>query len=95
MDRSATLLVWWVSGLVLYAFDVYWFYHWWGAIGALIGLLVPPLAFVFPFIYRAMEGFSFFYLGAWAVGILALCIGSSSKTSHTPDFDDADSDAID
>ena len=93
MNRSATLLVWLGSGLLLYGFEVYWFIQWWGSVGGFIGLFVPPLAIVFPFIYLAKEGFSLFYFATWAVGLSALLIGSSPKSSATPrcgDDDDLD-----
>jgi len=95
MDRSVTLMVWWVSGLLLYAFEVYWFIQWWGFFGGLIGFFVPPITIVFPFIYLAKEGFSFFFFTTWAVGILALIISSSQKTSRIHDFDNSDEDDLD
>lgn len=61
--------IFWLSGVIMLAFEVYWFAQWWGMAGVIVSFVVPPLAAVFPFIYLVKEGFSLLYFGVWAIGI--------------------------
>ena len=65
-----------LSGLVMFGFQIYWFLLWWGPLGVLVGVFVPPLAVVFPFIYLLKEGFSLFYFGVWLAGIVGMAIAA-------------------
>jgi len=67
------------AGIVLLIFEVVWFYRWWGEIGVIIALFVPPLAALFPFIYLLKQGFSVFYFGVWAIGITGGVLASSTE----------------
>ena len=74
------MIMWIGSGLILYVFEVIWFYRWWGDIGAVVGILVPPVAIVFPFLFLLKEGFSGLYFGAWVLGILGLVVSVSGRS---------------
>jgi hypothetical protein len=74
------IALWIGCGLALYIFEIIWLYRWWGDIGVIVGVFVPPIAAVFPFLYLLKEGFSPMYFGLLAGGILGLLItGSSSR----------------
>lgn len=60
-------VLWGVSGIVFWGLIIYWFYHWMGFLGLIIGLFVGlPFEVVFPFVYWAVEGFSLGVFGLWA-----------------------------
>lgn len=61
-----------LSALAMFGFQVYWFYYWWGKLGALVGLLLASLSAVFPFLYLYKEEFSLVYFAVWGAGILGL-----------------------
>lgn len=58
-----------LSSLLLFLLSLYWFYVWWGILGVFAGIVVAPLAAIFPFIFLFKEGFSLFYFGIWIIGI--------------------------
>jgi hypothetical protein len=74
--RALGMVLFFGAGVVMFAFQVQFFYQWWGK-GAAAAFFVPPLAAIFPFIYLFKEGFSLLYFGVWAVGILGMIIASS------------------
>lgn len=64
-----------LSGAAMWLFSMYWFLQWWGLLGILAALLVPPLATLFPFIYWWQESFPVVYILIWLVGVLGLALG--------------------
>lgn len=66
-----------VSGLAMYVFEVMWFARWWDSFGLLVGIIAPPIAAAFPFIYLAKEGFSLLYFSVWAAGIGGALLASA------------------
>ena len=62
------------SSLALGGFMFYWFYSWWGVLGVIGGIMVPPLIAVFPFIYLYLEGPSLLLFGLWGTGAVAAMI---------------------
>ncbi len=64
-----------ISGAAMWLFMMYYFLQWWGILGLLAGLLLPPLATLFPFIYWWQESFPVAYLSIWLIGLLALAVG--------------------
>ncbi len=84
------LAIWIICGLLMYVFEIYWFSKWWGGIGALVAIMVPPLSILFPFIYLAKEGFSILYFGLWAVALVAAFVGRKSGRAETDILDEDD-----
>lgn len=72
-------LLYWTSGIVLFIFEMVWFYRWWDVGGVIVAFFVPPLAALFPFIFLFKEGFSLLYFGVWAVGLLGMYIASQRE----------------
>lgn len=70
-----------ISGFLMVAFEIYWFLRWWGLIGVIAGVMMFPLAVLFPFIYLFKEGFSFFYFGVWALGLVCMYLGQEKEES--------------
>jgi len=68
-----------VCGFLTIAFETYWFFRWWGLVGAIAGFVIIPLAALFPFIYLFKEGFSLFYFGIWALGIIGMYLGQKDE----------------
>ncbi|MCA9348923.1 hypothetical protein KC878_02135 [Candidatus Saccharibacteria bacterium] len=66
-----------LSGITMWLFMIYWFLKWWGLLGIIAALLLPPLATLFPFIYWWQESFPITYISIWLVGVLALIVGIS------------------
>lgn len=62
------------AGIPLYIFEVVWFARWWDGLGLIIGVFLPPVAAFFPLVYLAKEGFSAFYFGLWAIGLLGVVL---------------------
>jgi hypothetical protein len=56
-----------LSGLAMFGFQLYWFHRWWGDVGVLAGLFIPLLVAAFPFLYyhfkRSMSLMSVFKKG--------------------------------
>lgn len=75
-------LLFYSSGLVMIIFELYWFAQWWGAIGVVAGLLIPPLAALFPFIYLFVEGFSVLYFGVWALGLFGAWLMAQREEAY-------------
>lgn len=73
------MAVFWMSGLVMLAFEVYWFGQWWGGFGVLIGLGVASIAALFPFIYLLMGRFSLLYFGIWGLGVAGGLLATSQS----------------
>lgn len=73
--RQLGSVVFYVAGIAMLAFEVFWFSQWWGIVGTVIALAVPPITAVFPFIYLFMEGFSPLYFGLWAVALAGAAVG--------------------
>lgn len=67
--RALAMLLFIGSGLAMLAFEIFWFSVWWGGIGTIVAIAVPPIAALFPLIYLFMEGFSALYFGLWGAGI--------------------------
>ncbi len=63
-----------LSSLALGGFMFYWFYAWWGVLGVIGGIMLPPLIAVFPFIYLYLEGPSVILFGLWGTGAVAAMI---------------------
>ncbi len=60
-----------ISGVVMFIAELMYCLKWWGGAGLLIGIFGGPIITVlFPFILLAKEGFSLFYFGTWAVGLV-------------------------
>uniref|UniRef100_A0A7C4AR32 Uncharacterized protein n=1 Tax=Desulfomonile tiedjei TaxID=2358 RepID=A0A7C4AR32_9BACT len=68
-----------LSGLAMFGFQLYWFHRWWGDVGVLAGLFIPPLVAAFPLLYLLKEGFSIFYFGIWLAGIGGMVLASMKK----------------
>lgn len=64
-----------LSGLLMWLFQMYWFLEWWGLLGIITGLMLPPLASLFPFIYWWQESFPVAYILIWLAGFMGLLIG--------------------
>lgn len=69
--KSASTVVFYLAGFALWAFEMIWFYAWWGGAGVAVAFFIPPLAALFPFIFLFKEGVSVLYFSVWAVGIAA------------------------
>ena len=72
-----------LAGIPMYIFEIYWFSQWWDAVGVAVGVFVPPVAAVFPFIYLFKEGFdsgAVLYFGIWAIGLLGLILAAVIDT---------------
>jgi len=69
--KSASTVVFYLSGFALWAFEMIWFFEWWGGAGIAVAFFIPPLAALFPFIFLIKEGVSLLYFFIWAVGITA------------------------
>lgn len=64
-----------LAGIIMYIIEIVNFNSWWGLDGIVIGVIVAPLAVLFPFIYWIKVGiFPFFYFIIWAAGLLGLFI---------------------
>jgi hypothetical protein len=66
------------AGAILYAFEVIWLHRWWGSVGLVVGIFVPPIGYVFPFICWAKLGFVpvyFVLLGLSVFGIVLISRG--------------------
>lgn len=74
------MLLFWIAGVIMVGFEIYWFHEWWGLPGVLGAIVVPPLAALFPFIYLVMEGFSPLYFGIWALGLLGALTSSNTSS---------------
>ena len=73
-------LIWYGFGLVLYAFWILTMFHWLGAIGAVIAVVAFPAAYVFPFIYWAVEGsFPLAFVAAWACSMVGVIVAYVSR----------------
>ena len=72
-----------ISGFLMFAFEIYWFFLWYGLTGAIAGVVFFPLAILFPFIYLFKEGFSLFYFGVWALGIIGMYLGQKDEEEHS------------
>lgn len=48
-----------------------------GQLRLLVGIIAPPIAAAFPFIYLAKEGFSLLYFSVWAAGIGGALLASA------------------
>jgi len=71
-----------ICGFLMFIFEIYWFFRWWGLTGAIAGVMFFPLAVLFPFIYLFVEGFSLFYFGLWAVGLIAMYLGQKDEEEN-------------
>jgi hypothetical protein len=60
-----------VCGLIMVGLEIYWFFAWWGLIGAAIAVFIFPLAVAFPFIYWYLEGFPILYFLLWGLALFA------------------------
>ena len=63
------------SSALMWLFMMYWFLQWWGLLGIIAALFLPPLAVLFPFIYWWQESFPITYILIWLTGIVALFAG--------------------
>lgn len=72
--KATGIVLFWGAGLVMVAFELYWFAQWWGGVGVVVGLFVPPIVALFPFIYLFLEGFSALYFGVWALGLVGTAL---------------------
>ncbi len=70
------MVIFWVSGAIMFLFELYWFMQWWELGGVIAAVLIPPLAVVFPFVFLIKEGFSALYFGVWAAGLLGMFVGT-------------------
>jgi len=68
-----------ISGFLMIVFEIYWFFRWWGLIGAIAGVMIFPIAVLFPFIYFFKEGFSLFYFVVWGLGIIGMYLGQKDE----------------
>lgn len=69
--KTMSSVVFYLSGIALWAFEMIWFFAWWGGVGVAVAFFIPPLAALFPFIFLVKEGVSLLYLSIWAVGVAA------------------------
>ena len=77
--KNTWIVIGYISGFLMIVFEIYWFFRWWGLIGAIAGLVIFPLAVLFPFIYLFKEGFSLFYFAVWALGIIGMYLGQKDE----------------
>ena len=77
--KNSWQVIGYICGFLMFAFEIYWFFSWWGLTGAIAGVLLFPLAFIFPFIYLFKEGFSLFYFGVWGLGIIGMYLGQQDE----------------
>jgi hypothetical protein len=70
--RLLGYLAFWGAGIVLFVIELGWFSTWWGGLGVLGAISLPPLAAAFPFIYLALEGFDPNYFAIWAIGLAGM-----------------------
>lgn len=79
LGLSAPILIGYVtfllSGAVMWLFMMYWFLEWWGLLGIIAAILLPPLATLFPFIYWWQESFPVAYILIWFIGVASLFVG--------------------
>ena len=68
-------ILFWGSGIILYLLSIYSYYLWFGGLGALAALIVPPLAELFPFVYLFLVGFTPEFLHALDLlrGTFSMC----------------------
>lgn len=71
------LIVFYGAGLVMWIFEIVWFFNWWGGVGVIGAVLLPPLAAIFPFLFLFMGGFSALYFGLWALGLVGLVVATA------------------
>jgi hypothetical protein len=59
------------SGILMFIFEMVWFFRWWDVGGLMAAVFIPPLAIAFPFVFLVKEGFSLLYFGLWGAGLAA------------------------
>jgi len=81
--KNTWQIIGYICGFLMVIFEVYWFFLWWGLTGAIAGFVIFPLVVLFPFIYLFKEGFSLFYFGLWAVGLIGIYLGQKDEEQST------------
>ena len=72
----------WGSGIVLYLFSIYSNYVWFGVLGALLAIFVPPLAELYPFVYLFLVGLTpglLLVIIVWLVGVVGIFMNAAAS----------------
>lgn len=83
-------LVSFLAGLVLYAYQIIWFKQWWGTLGLVLGICLPPATIAFPFIYLVKVEFSSLFFTTWGIMVVAGIVKSiftKEKKCRHPECD--------
>jgi hypothetical protein len=75
-------ILFWGSGIILYLLSIYSYYLWFGGLGALAALIVPPLAELFPFVYLFLVGFTpefLLIIIIWLVGLVGVFMNAAAN----------------
>jgi len=68
------------SGIYLWIVGTILLLSWWGTLGLLLGIFVPPIDFFIPFIYWFKTGiFPSLYFIIWGIGIFGVIIANLSS----------------
>lgn len=76
------------SGIILYLVSIYFYYLWFGGLGALLALFVPPFAELFPFVYLLVIGFTPGFLLiviVWLIGLVGLFMNAAASNEQPAD----------
>lgn len=65
-----------VSGIVMFLYEIVYLHDWWGSLGVVAAVLVPPLVAAFPFLVVLNEGWGVAapYFMWWAVGLASMIV---------------------
>jgi len=75
-------ILFWGSGTILYLLSIYSYYMWFGGLGALLAMFVPPLAELFPFVYLFFVGFTpgfLLIIIVWLVGLVGFFMNAAAS----------------
>lgn len=71
-----------ITSILMFIYYLLAMFRWLGIIGVIAGVLVTPLAVIFPLIFWVVEGifpvFYFLLWGLWFVGLIFMAIGKDN-----------------
>jgi hypothetical protein len=76
----------WGGGVVLYLISVYSYYLWFGGLGALAALFIPPLCILFPFVYLFLIGLTPGFLLiviVWLVSLVGFFMNAAASKEES------------